>query len=864
MSVSRFSSLAACVSLLAACTTVPGPVDFHDNTPRAQAPVQQMRASFACSGALPPVHQHVCSSDSLAIQDRELMAQYRSMLQRLDWPGRLVLESSHRQWQLSRAAQCGLDTAAVTTVTADAQAVACLESVYRQRARALSAWPPAQPRHVASAHALASYAQFRLAEDRSPALCRVLGEELNRDLQAHGRPAARRLTGVTALAGSSAEQASTRVNGQLVSVDLYDAGPFAGYQTRARGLSIEGTPVMDDRTLPRWVAEQPNYGGRAHASSSQTGDYGSIDVVERGGQTLVLVNETWGFYSPAARGESAFAGVYGLNGQALQPLCLYQTYLTPPRTNTLEGLPSYGALQNELDDIAGDPLAGYAQHERRDNFQAWKEHQWTLLNLPLLGVDGVSRFGREGALRQRNDQALDALFEWSERNPTNKARYRQVMPMLQPAHQELMTLYKQQGLSDGEARVAADLLFLESLARAMENLKLPEQEVGFPLPAFANYQPRFDVAPAPGALERGRQFATLYSVLLNNAPLNVVKDFIDYETQTLGQNRRGLGPDESPALMAATANPEAVRMLLSAGFDVNQTNLWGKTALMSAAQLNRGESAAALLARGADVHLQTRAVPGAGVGGPDRKEAAQGRRTALLMAAGNADAALTRALLDGDAARQAWAGYHQEVCLQLEQNPKLDDNQRATLKAPLCAATYEPAPITRQAQANLRAGETLTIRDEGALYEVTLVQRAPMNLFGRPVALSPKAFRDDIRRIATNVGSTAVRRANTKLTGPLTLVFNDLAQNTEELLKLDVSFPVSTGASPVAGYSATTKAAQQVLSAVFDSQRNDVEGTWRALYSAAFTQGFNPTGEGYVVIHTRGTPSTEYQLVVTD
>jgi hypothetical protein len=285
---------------------------------------------------------------------------------------------------------------------------------------------------------------------------------------------------------------------------------------------------------------------------------------------------------------------------------------------------------------------------------------------------------------------------------------------------------------------------------------------------------------------------------------------------------------------------------------------------MSAAQLNRGESAAALLARGADVHLQTRAVPGAGVGGPDRREAAQGRRTALLMAAGNAEAGLIRTLLEADAARQAWPGYHQEVCSQLEQNPELDDSQRATLKAPLCAATYEPAPITRQAQVNLRAGETLTIRDEGALYEVTLVQRAPMNLFGRPVALSPKAVRDDIRRIATNVGSTAVRRANTKLTGPLTLVFNDLAQNTEELLKLDVSFPVSTGASPVAGYSATTKAAQQVLSAVFDSQRNDVEGTWRALYSAAYTQGFNPTGEGYVVIHTRGTPSTEYQLVVTD
>lgn len=863
MSVSRISLLAACVALLAACTTVPGPVAFHDDTPRAQPPVQQTRASFACNGALPPVHQLICSSESLSSQDRELMAQYRDRLQRLDWPGRLVLEASHRQWQLSRAAQCGLDTAAVTNVTVNAQAVACLESLYGQRARALAAWPAAQPKSV-GVHALASYAQFRLVEDRSPALCTAMGEGLNRDLQAHGMPAAGRLAGVTALAGSSAERASSSVNGQLVSVDLYNAGPFAGYQTRARGLSVEGTPVMDDRTLPRWVAEQPNYGGRAHASSSQTGDYGSIDVIERAGQTLVLVNETWGFYSPAARGESAFTAIYALDGQNLEPLCLYQTYLTPPRTNTLAGLPTYTALQTELDRIAGDPLAGFAQHERRDIFQGWKEQQWTLLNLPLLGVDGVTRFGREAALRQRNDQALDDFFEWSERNPSNKALYRQVMPMLRPAHQELISLFTQQGLSDSEAETAADLLFIETLARAMENLEMPAEDPGLPLPAFASYPPRYDVAPSPGTLERGRQFATLYSVLLNNAPLNVVKDFIDYETQTLGNTQRGKGPDESPALMAATANPEAVQMLLGAGFDVNQTNLWGKSALMTAAQLNRGDSAAILLGRGADVHLQTTSVPGVGVGGPDRGEAAQGRRTALLMAAGNADASLITALLEADAARQAWPGYHQQVCSQLEQNPLLDASQRDELKAPLCSATYEPAPLTRQTQANLREGEVLTIRDEGVLYDVTLVERAPVNLFARSVELSPKAFREDLRRIATSVGTTAARRGNVKIIGPLTLVFPDLMQNTEERLKLDVSFPVSSGASPVAGYVTTTKAAQQVLSVLFDPQRNDVEGTWRALYSAAFTQGFSPTGEGYVVVHTRGTPSTEYQLVVTD
>ena len=43
-----------------------------------------------------------------------------------------------------------------------------------------------------------------------------------------------------------------------------------------------------------------------------------------------------------------------------------------------------------------------------------------------------------------------------------------------------------------------------------------------------------------------------------------------------------------------------------------------------------------------------------------------------------------------------------------------------------------------------------------------------------------------------------------------------------------------------------------------------MESTWRALYSAALTQGFTPTSRGYVVVHTRGGMRTEYQLVVTE
>src|SRR5690606_6258209 len=199
-----------------------------------------------------------------------------------------------------------------------------------------------------------------------------------------------------------------------------------------------------------------------------------------------------------------------------------------------------------------------------------------LLNLPLLGVDARARYGRDAALQQRHDQALETLFDWSERNITNKQIYRRVMPMLQPAWQELQQLFAGQGLTAAEARSAADLLLHETLARAMESLAAPTEPVALPLSPYANYQPRYAFAPAPGELERGRQFATLHSVLLNNAPAPVVRDFIAYETNTLGE-QRGRGADQSPATMAAVLRPDNLQLLLEAGFDPDQGNTWGKT-----------------------------------------------------------------------------------------------------------------------------------------------------------------------------------------------------------------------------------------------------------------------------------------------
>lgn len=843
--------------ILAGCAAPVPPKPPVDTTPKLRQPVVQTRASFACTGALPGVHQQICADEGLAQLDRNLVDRQHQLKQQLDWVGGMLLAANQRQWLLSRGELCPVSEGQAR----DEQAILCLSALYRQRARQMEEWAASRVPAPSGQNAWASYAEYRLVDDRDGS-CQILERELNQDLQRHGMPSPARLPGVEMLAGSHAASGSASVDGQQVRVELYNPGLYAGYQARARGLVVNGQPLLDDATLAFWVAEQPNYGGRAHAASSQTGDYGAIDVFHRQGRNLVLVNETWGFHSPAARGESAYAGLYALDGGNLQRLCLYQSYLTPPRTNTLAGLAIYSQLQSELDAMVGSPLAGIAQHERRDNYQGWKEAQWTLLNLPLLGVDSLQRHGREGAVRQRHDQALELLFQWSERNPQNKQAYRRLLPLLQPAVDELRRLYIGQGLNEADATIAAQLLLHETLARSVESLAAPTQPVPLPLSAGVTWQPRYAIAPAPGDLERGRQFATLHSVLLNNAPANVVADFIRYEKGTMGE-RWGRGPDDSPAPLAAVGRVENLRLLLDNGIPVDQANGWGKTALMSAAEQNQLESLRLLLQRGASVHARTRLRTDAGVGGLEQGQARQGGQTALLLAAQHAGAELIEELVQAGALRQAWDGYDREVCQALNGNQLVAGGERSRLEPRLCGS-YEPLPVAERQKLDVRSGQVMLFASDGMDYRISLGQREPALLFGRVLQTSAARLEKQLRAMAVRVGTAAAHRAKLQLVGPLTLHIEDMAGQTAEASRLYVSYPVDSSRGNLGGYNLVEHPAVTVLSTTFDSARQDSASTWRALHRAALEQGLQPANQGYVVMHTRGRRVAEYQLVVTD
>jgi hypothetical protein len=617
------------------------------------------------------------------------MAQaYHQNLRSLDLVGRMQLIANQRHWLLSRAAQCRVSDRRLGGAKPNPAQVACLKTRYNSRIGELRAWPQPQARKVAGGkfHPLTAYVEYRVVDGRDAAVCTDFAKRFNDAIGAIGGVDFTRMNGFTQITGSHGPFATPSVtsNGHRYEVNLYDAGPYASYQMRAYGLNVDGQAVVNDISVGSWIATLPNGGGRFSDTSSQTRDYSSIDVFRAGQRNYALVNETWGYYSAAAQGESSYAALYDVSDGGAQQRCLFQTYLTPPIANVFGNLPAFKELVAALDLMAGDMVANLAQDERRDEGLLQKETEWILLNMPLVPLTDAERYGRTGALRQRHDAALDAIFAWSERNVPSKLQYRRLLPLMQPARDELVRMYQQiQGLKPDEAGAAADLLLIDVIDRAAESLGDYAATAAAPLAPFANYNPRYAAAPAPGDLERGRKLTTLHSAALNRQPAATIADFLKYEAAA---PMRSVGPAGDTALMAAVRTPETVKQLLDAGFAVNATNDWKKTALMTAAQTDQFASAQILLDAGADPRRSTSCWHVDGAGALDNAEGAVAKRTALMYAAAGAGDPMLRLLLERGAEANARDAAGRSACDYLGDNKLLTDAQRAAVKGTLCTA----------------------------------------------------------------------------------------------------------------------------------------------------------------------------------
>ena len=212
-------------------------------------------------------------------------------------------------------------------------------------------------------------------------------------------------------------------------------------------------------------AQNENLGGRFSAFASQTNDYGQVDVFAWQGRTLALVTEPWGFYTPAAAGENARAGIWEINGNSVTPVCLYSTYQAPAvRDAITKTLPHFSAWLDALDTVreAGDlPLS---ETTRRAQTQLRHENDWMVLNVPLMTRAQSDAGGWTPWLRRRHDQVLDAMAAWSDKVPANKAVFDKIFAEMRPAAQEVLASFQQtQGLDSAEAKDATAIAMLEIL-----------------------------------------------------------------------------------------------------------------------------------------------------------------------------------------------------------------------------------------------------------------------------------------------------------------------------------------------------------------------------------------------------------------
>ncbi len=420
-------------------------------------------ASTNCFESDTAAEKAACAVPALASLNRAMTEALQRDLRAGDVFSRDALMASQRGWLLGLPAACHL--AADAGAMPAPGAVQCLAAQFGTRAATLSAWR-APMGAQSGASAMAQYVHFRAAPGAPAggAFCAALGRAADASLTAAGTVDPARFAGAAEIAGSHGAPAGA-YGGHRYAVDLRFANAYGSFAQRARSVSVDGAaPVLDSVSLGALVqTAAQNNGARFSAYASQTGDYGAIDVFAQGGRVIALLEDAWGFDTPAAPGEFAHAGAWDLGASPPAPLCLFDTFQMPAE-GAFDHLPAFAPFRALLAQIRGSAQPDLGVATLRDQAQFRTEAAWMVLNMPLVARELARGGGWTPWLRHRHDAVLDALFAWSTQAPANKAAFDRLFALLRPAAQDLVNAYQQtQALSGDEAREAAGIAMMELL-----------------------------------------------------------------------------------------------------------------------------------------------------------------------------------------------------------------------------------------------------------------------------------------------------------------------------------------------------------------------------------------------------------------